>query len=53
MKLSIAIVGAGLSGLTIANVIGDHADVSVFEKARGVVMVLQNNSISTEPMTAI
>ena len=36
MKLSIAIVGAGLSGLTIANVIGDHAEVTVFEKARGV-----------------
>ena len=36
MKLSIAIVGAGLSGLTMANVIGDHAEVTVFEKARGV-----------------
>lgn len=36
MKLSIAIVGAGLSGLTIANVIGDYAEVTVFEKARGV-----------------
>lgn len=36
MTLSIAIVGAGLSGLTIANVIGEHADVTVFEKARGV-----------------
>ena len=36
MKLSIAIIGAGLSGLTIANVIGDHANVTVFEKARGV-----------------
>ena len=36
MTLSIAIVGAGLSGLTIANVIGDLADVTVFEKARGV-----------------
>lgn len=36
MKLSIAIVGAGLSGLTIANGIGDHAEVTVFEKARGV-----------------
>lgn len=36
MKLSIAIVGAGLSGLTLAKVIGEHADVSVFEKARGV-----------------
>ena len=36
MKLSIAIVGAGLSGLTIANVISDDADVTVFEKARGV-----------------
>lgn len=36
MKLSIAIVGAGLSGLTIANVLGDHAEVTVFEKARGI-----------------
>ena len=36
MKLSIAIVGAGLSGLTIANVIGHHAEVTIFEKARGV-----------------
>ena len=36
MKLSIAIVGAGLSGLTIANVIGEYAEVTVFEKARGV-----------------
>ncbi len=36
MKSSIAIVGTGLSGLTIANVISDHADVTVFEKARGV-----------------
>jgi len=36
MKLSIAIVGAGLSGLTIANIIRDHAEVTVFEKARGV-----------------
>ena len=36
MKLSIAIVGAGLSGLTIANVIGNHAEVTVFEKSRGV-----------------
>ena len=36
MTLSIAIVGAGLSGLTIAHVIGDYADVTVFEKARGV-----------------
>ncbi len=36
MKLNIAIVGAGLSGLTIANRIGDYANVTVFEKARGV-----------------
>jgi renalase len=36
MTLSIAIVGAGLSGLTIANVLRDHAEVTVFEKARGV-----------------
>ena len=36
MKLPIAIVGGGLSGLAIANRLGDHADVTVFEKARGV-----------------
>lgn len=36
MKLSIAIVGAGLSGLTLAQVLGEHAEVTVFEKARGV-----------------
>ena len=36
MKSSIAIVGAGLSGLTIANRLSAHADVTVFEKARGV-----------------
>ena len=36
MKLSIAIVGAGLSGLTIANVMSEYAKVTVFEKARGI-----------------
>ncbi len=30
-------MGAGLSGLTIANAIGNHAEVTVFEKARALV----------------
>jgi len=32
----IAIIGAGLSGLITAKMLGDHASVTVFEKARGV-----------------
>ena len=32
----IAIIGAGLSGLTIANHLRDQADITLFEKARGV-----------------
>lgn len=32
----IAIIGGGLSGLTAANFLKDHADVTLFEKARGV-----------------
>lgn len=34
--IKIAIIGAGLSGLTIANKIKDKAHVVIFEKARGV-----------------
>lgn len=32
----IAIIGAGLSGLTAATVLKDHADITLFEKSRGV-----------------
>ena len=32
----IAILGAGISGLTLAQALKDHADVVVYEKARGV-----------------
>lgn len=32
----IAIIGAGLSGLSVANLLKDKADVTLFEKARGV-----------------
>ena len=33
--LNIAIIGAGLSGLTAANILNEHAKVTVFDKARG------------------
>lgn len=33
---SIAIIGAGLSGLTAANILNDYAEVTIFEKSRGV-----------------
>lgn len=33
---SIAIIGAGLSGLTAASILKNYADVTVFEKSRGV-----------------
>jgi renalase len=36
MKKRIAIIGAGISGLTLAENLKDHADVVVYEKARGV-----------------
>jgi renalase len=36
MKPRIAIIGAGMSGLTLASSLATKADVSVFEKARGV-----------------
>lgn len=32
----IAIIGAGLSGLSIAHLLKNHADITIFEKARGV-----------------
>lgn len=32
----IAIIGAGLSGLSIAHLLKDYAQITVFEKARGV-----------------
>jgi len=36
MKKKIAIIGAGMAGLTLANRLNPHADVVVFEKSRGV-----------------
>jgi renalase len=34
--ITIAIIGAGLSGLTAANTLKDHANITVFEKSHGV-----------------
>ena len=36
MKKSVAIIGAGLSGITVASKIRDKFEVQVFEKSRGV-----------------
>ena len=36
MKKNIAIIGAGMAGLTLANRLNPHANVTVFEKSRGV-----------------
>jgi len=36
MKKKIAIIGAGLAGLTLAQRLHQHCDVTVFEKSRGV-----------------
>jgi renalase len=35
-KPSVAIIGAGISGLTLAHKLKDHATITIFEKARGV-----------------
>ena len=35
-KKNIAIIGAELSGLSLASFLKDHAAISIFEKARGV-----------------
>ncbi|OXY80965.1 NAD(P)/FAD-dependent oxidoreductase [Oceanimonas doudoroffii] len=35
MKPNIAIIGAGLAGLTLARELADHANITLFEKARG------------------
>ncbi len=35
-KLNIAIIGAGLSGLTLAEKLAGEADITIFEKARGI-----------------
>ena len=32
----IAIIGAGITGLTIANLLHGHAEITLFEKSRGV-----------------
>jgi renalase len=34
--MNIAIIGGGISGLTVANILRDYANVTIFEKARGV-----------------
>jgi predicted NAD/FAD-dependent oxidoreductase len=34
-KQNIAIIGAGISGLSLANMLKDIANVKVFEKSRG------------------
>ena len=34
--IKIAIIGAGLSGITFAHLLQDYADITLFEKARGV-----------------
>lgn len=34
--LKIAIIGAGLAGITVANKLKNHADITIFEKSRGV-----------------
>jgi len=34
--MKIAIIGAGISGLTVANQLTKHAEIKIFEKARGV-----------------
>lgn len=36
MKPSVAIIGAGISGLMLARALKEHANVTVFEKSRGV-----------------
>ncbi|MFT7460835.1 MAG: renalase [Planctomycetota bacterium] len=36
MTNEIAIIGAGLSGLAVANILKEYADITLFEKARGV-----------------
>ena len=36
MKKKIAIIGAGISGLTLAQKLKEYADVVIYEKSRGV-----------------
>jgi predicted NAD/FAD-dependent oxidoreductase len=35
VMLNIAVIGAGLSGLTAANILNTHANVTIFDKAKG------------------
>ena len=35
MALNIAVIGSGMAGLTLAKQLGAHADVTIFEKSRG------------------
>ena len=34
--IKIAIIGDGLSGLSVAHLLKDHSEITIFEKARGV-----------------
>ena len=34
--IDIAIIGSGLSGLTAANLVNKHANITVFEKSSGI-----------------
>jgi predicted NAD/FAD-dependent oxidoreductase len=36
MKIKIAVIGAGLSGLTANHILKDYADIDIFDKSRGV-----------------
>jgi predicted NAD/FAD-dependent oxidoreductase len=58
MKQRIAIIGAGISGLTLAQNLREYYDVVVFEKARGVLRSLprdlvncKNSSVTTAHTT--
>lgn len=48
----IAIIGAGISGLTLAQQLKNHADVVVFEKARGVGGRMSTRYVTVPPLTS-